>query len=329
MRLEKIPVPFGTVGGGFHCSYNQLTSLTGAPESVGGYFDCSRNQLTSLQGAPASVGGDFYCYSNQLQTLEGAPESVGGNFFCYSNQLQTLEGAPKSVGGEFDCAYNQLQTLEGAPKSVGGGFYCSENPDLPEEEVRRYRESKAVRGRIFESRKQNTQKRGLNELVNIFADEDDDRRESTLEALKDPEIRKLLNRATDGHFQDLEVDDRGYVNYRGDINLSYMRLEKIPVPFGTVGGDFYCHRNQLQTLEGAPESVGGYFDCYSNQLQTLEGAPKSVGSGFYCLGNQLTSLQGAPTSVGGGFFCSENPDLPEEEVRRYRASKAVRGGVVD
>jgi hypothetical protein len=133
-------------------------------------------------------------------------------------------------------------------------------------------------------------------------------RESTLKALKDPRIRKLLDQATGGHFRDLEVDDRGYVNYQGDISLSYMRLEKIPVPFGTVGG---------------------YFDCYSNQLQTLEGAPTSVGGNFNCAYNQLTSLQGAPESVGGSFYCSENPDLPEEEVRRSRKSGSVQGTISD
>jgi hypothetical protein len=34
--------------------------LVGAPQSVGGGFSCSYNQLTSLVGAPKSVGGLFY-----------------------------------------------------------------------------------------------------------------------------------------------------------------------------------------------------------------------------------------------------------------------------
>jgi hypothetical protein len=42
---------------------------------------------------------------------------------------------------------------------VSGDFDCSENPDLPEEEVRRYRESKAVRGMCVESKQRGLQKR--------------------------------------------------------------------------------------------------------------------------------------------------------------------------
>jgi hypothetical protein len=90
-----IPLKFGHVSGDFNCSYNQLTSLEGAPKSVGGGFYCSYNQLTSLEGAPKSVGGSFYCRNNQLITLEGIPKSVGGDrdftrsgfFYCYENPV--------------------------------------------------------------------------------------------------------------------------------------------------------------------------------------------------------------------------------------------------
>ncbi len=116
-----------SVLGNFYCSDNQLTSLKHAPESVGGDFDCSGNQLTNLTGAPKSVGGDFLCSRNQLTNLTGAPESVGGYFDCSGNQLTSLVGAPKSVGGDFDCSGNQLTSLSGAPKSVSGSFDCSDN----------------------------------------------------------------------------------------------------------------------------------------------------------------------------------------------------------
>ena len=96
-------------------------------DKIDDFFDCSYNQLTTLQGAPKSVSGDFSCHNNQLTTLEGAPQSVGGNFRCHINQLTTLEHSPQRVHGSFDCSYNQLTTLEGAPKSVGGDFSCVNN----------------------------------------------------------------------------------------------------------------------------------------------------------------------------------------------------------
>ena len=96
--------------------------------SVGGNFYCSSNQLTSLEGAPEKVGGNFYCSYNQLTSLEGAPREVRGDFYCHENQLTSLEGAPREVKRDFDCSSNQLTSLEGAPREVKRDFYCMENP---------------------------------------------------------------------------------------------------------------------------------------------------------------------------------------------------------
>ena len=126
-EVKSLPFDFGVVTGCFECSYNQLTSLQGAPEKVGEDFLSNGNQLTSLQGAPKEVGGNFYCNNNQLTSLEGAPEKVEGDFRCHKNQLISLQGAPKEVGEDFDCSYNQLTSLEGAPKKVGGDFFCEKN----------------------------------------------------------------------------------------------------------------------------------------------------------------------------------------------------------
>jgi hypothetical protein len=123
--LTKLPLKFNKVSGNFSCSYNQLTTLEGAPKSVSGDFYCRGNKLTSLKGAPKSVGGDFHCQYNQLKKLE-ATQSIGGNFNCFSNELTSLEGAPQSVGGKFDCSKNKLTSLEGAPQSVGVYFnFCN------------------------------------------------------------------------------------------------------------------------------------------------------------------------------------------------------------
>jgi hypothetical protein len=103
----------------------------------------------------------------------------------------------------------------------------------------------------------------------------------------------------------ITIDDKGLVSCTGMVNLK-KKLKRLPVAFDKVGGDFFCHINQLTTLEGAPTSVGGNFFCYNNQLTTLEGAPTSVGGDFSCSNQQLTTLEGAPTSVGGSFWCDNN-----------------------
>jgi hypothetical protein len=118
----------------------------------------------------------------------------------------------------------------------------------------------------------------------------------------------------------VDVDD-------DDVNLYNNRLTKLPLRFGKVTGNFYCHRNRLTTLEGAPSYVGGVFLCYDNQLTTLEGGPKEVegyyscgfnklislegspeyiGGDLYCYNNKLTSLEGCPDHVGGDLYCSNN-----------------------
>ena len=123
------------------------------------------------------------------------------------------------------------------------------------------------------------------------------------------------------------INKDGSIDVDGDVNLNEKKLTELPLNFNLVTGDFFCHVNQLKTLERAPKlisgsfycgdnklttleyapkSIGGYFDCSYNQLTTLEGAPKSVGGDFYCHQNQLTSLKGAPKSIGGNFSCFNN-----------------------
>jgi len=102
---------------------------------------------------------------------------------------------------------------------------------------------------------------------------------------------------------DLVVDVQGDVMLRRN---QYQYIEKFPVQFGHVSGNFWCRDNQLMSLQGAPDHVGGNFDCEGNQLKSLQGAPHHVGLNFRCHSNKLTSLHGAPDHVGGDFRCTNN-----------------------
>ena len=108
--VRAFPVKFSHVNESVYCSYNQLTTLEGAPTSVGGDFVCNYHQLTSLEGAPKSVGKIFYCSDNQLTTLEGAPKSVGYDFYCINNPLTTLEGMP-AIPGTLKLSYSPTLPL--------------------------------------------------------------------------------------------------------------------------------------------------------------------------------------------------------------------------
>jgi hypothetical protein len=98
------------------------------------------------------------------------------------------------------------------------------------------------------------------------------------------------------------VGPDGKVDVQGDFDCSSQRLEGFKgVRFGRVSGDFSCYRNNLTSLEGAPEIIGWNFYCSDNSLTTLEGAPKVVGDDFSCYDNNLTTLEGAPETIGGEF----------------------------
>ena len=96
------------------------------------------------------------------------------------------------------------------------------------------------------------------------------------------------------------------VNVTGDVNLQRLYLRKLPITFGTVGGDFDCLDNKLTSLIGCPTEVIGNFYCSDNKLTSLKGCPHKVGRDFWCCDNKLTSLKGCPSKIGGDFWCSRN-----------------------
>ena len=57
-------VKFGLVTESFDCSFNNLTSLDGAPTEIIGAFYCNNNELTNLVGGPQNVHIDYHCQEN-------------------------------------------------------------------------------------------------------------------------------------------------------------------------------------------------------------------------------------------------------------------------
>ena len=60
------------------------------------YFDCSYNELTSLKGAPEKVGVGFYCSSNRLTSFEGGPRETN-YFYCSNNSINFTEEDVRKV----------------------------------------------------------------------------------------------------------------------------------------------------------------------------------------------------------------------------------------
>ena len=128
--------------------------------------------------------------------------------------------------------------------------------------------------------------------------------ESATATLSEEQIEWLDN-CTKGNWK--MNPETGLVDVDGNFNCEGQGLSDFKgVRFGKVEGVFYCHDNQLTTLEGAPQEVGWNFYCYNNRLTTLDGAPQEVGGNFRCINNQITSLEGAPREVGKSFRCDNN-----------------------
>ena len=115
---------------------------------------------------------------------------------------------------------------------------------------------------------------------------------------------KVLERCIFGTY---EIDENGFVNVEGIVNLSSKNLTSFgDIKFGKVTGYFSCSNNNLTSLEHSPREVSGDFSCSVNKLISLEGSPREVSGDFVCSYNKLTSLEGIPKEVGGGFFCYGN-----------------------
>ena len=56
----------------------------------------------------------------------------------------------------------------------------------------------------------------------------------------------------------------GSFDVKGSVDLSNLKLKKIPVTFNKVHGSFFCFNNMLETLENAPKYVGRDFYCAGN-----------------------------------------------------------------
>jgi len=82
-------------------------------------------------------------------------------------------------------------------------------------------------------------------------------------------------------------------------------MDRLPIKFGTIYGDFYADGCGLKTLEGFPKKVEGSFVLVRNKLTDLKGCPNFVGGLFMCSHNGLKSLKGSPEEVKD-FYCHHN-----------------------
>lgn len=91
---------------------------------------------------------------------------------------------------------------------------------------------------------------------------------------------------------DGSIDVNGSVNLRHENRRSTI-IERIPIKFNAVYGDFDVSYNNIKNLNNFPRFISGSLICRSNRLETLSGSVKYANS-IIASNNRISSLVGCP-----------------------------------
>ena len=108
-----------------------------------------------------------------------------------------------------------------------------------------------------------------------------------------------------------DQDTNGLVSVVGSLSLKG-EMDRLPVLFSRVSGDFEISACRLTTLDGCPSFVGGRFVASFNLFENLEGGPRVVRGNYYSVARceNLKSLDGLADEIRGQFSVNYRPDLP-------------------
>jgi hypothetical protein len=103
------------------------------------------------------------------------------------------------------------------------------------------------------------------------------------------------------------INSDNSVDVDDDVWLYNKGLKSIPLNFNIVNGYFECGDNYLTSLKGCPVRVGSWFYCHGNNLTSLQYSPQYVENGnFSCDNNKIESLQYCTELIRSDFSCSYN-----------------------
>jgi hypothetical protein len=115
----------------------------------------------------------------------------------------------------------------------------------------------------------------------------------------DDRIMDIINNVCD-------QDESGVYNSDTSVDLADQKMDRLPVQFGIIRGNFRIPNCGITTMEGMPREVGGTFQAQNNKLTSLKGGPQRVGENYDVGLNALTSLEGSPDEIPGAFLCGSN-----------------------
>lgn len=114
----------------------------------------------------------------------------------------------------------------------------------------------------------------------------------------------------------IDVDD-------SKVYLFNKELKSIPLIFRNVNGNFNCHYNLLQSLEGSPRSIRGNFDCSNNQLVSFRGFPEYVRGYIFLIGNPFYEIFRLNQKMDFIEMLNEYDVIREDKVVEVRLRQAL------
>ncbi len=129
------------------------------------------------------------------------------------------------------------------------------------------------------------------------------------------ELRKLCKELMITHW--VQNDD-GSIDVHSDVNLMNRGLDKIPIKFNIVYGEFILTNNNLTSLENVPNKISGNFYASNNKLKNLIGCPKYVNGRLSFKHNPLESLDGYDGNYDRIFV-----DNIEKFIRKKKLSELL------
>lgn len=132
------------------------------------------------------------------------------------------------------------------------------------------------------------------------------------------------------------LPDLSKVEVQGNVNFQGLGLKSLKGMPYRVSGKCDVSRNNLVTLDGAPQQVGR-FDCSRNKLVSLEGGPKQCGTLYRCTKNKLRNLAHLPETLGKwglpfarlhtdfGFWMAKGAVYPPELLDPAHIAPQVKG----
>ena len=116
------------------------------------------------------------------------------------------------------------------------------------------------------------------------------------------------------------INPDGNVDVDGNVDLSYMKLVKIPLKFNRVDGSFFVMGNSLSNLDNSPVEVNGHFDCYDCSITSLIGSPIIVGKDLILTDNPISIIDSSIEVRGDIHIDDTNFDekiklLPQDKLR--------------